>query len=146
MDNSRIEKAIMEYSNTLNTEKDVKTVLESVKAKAEKNYNKETLYKILNCIDITSLHTTDTEKSITEFTEKVNKLSDNYGDTAYTVQMRLLRSTRPKKPLNMDFSGRRGVEKSCKFPKKCHQLATTCRLMGETCLTFFSNLPTFPRH
>ena len=59
MDNSRIEKAIMEYSNTLNTEKDVKTVLESVKTKAEKNYNKETLYKILNCIDITSLHTTD---------------------------------------------------------------------------------------
>ena len=37
MDNSRIEKAIIEYSNTLNTEKDVKTVLESVKAKAEKN-------------------------------------------------------------------------------------------------------------
>ena len=82
MDNSRIEKAIMEYSNTLNTEKDVKTVLESIKAKAEKNYNKETLYKILNCIDITSLHTTDTEKSITEFTEKVNKLPDNYGDKA----------------------------------------------------------------
>ena len=94
MDNSRIEKAIMEYSNTLNTEKDVKTVLESVKAKAEKNYNKETLYKILNCIDITSLHTTDTEKSITEFTEKVNKRTIKNEKTATSTTIKAERKRR----------------------------------------------------
>lgn len=82
MDNSRIEKAIMEYKNEFSTEKEVKNALENIKAKSEKNYNKEVLYKLLGSIDITSLHTTDTEKEIAEFTEKVNKLADNYGDKA----------------------------------------------------------------
>lgn len=43
---------------------------------------------------------------------------------AFSVEMRLLRSARPEKPLIMDFSGGGVVENSRNFPKKHHQVAT----------------------
>lgn len=65
---------------------------------------------------------------------------------AFAAERRFSRAARPEKSLYMDFPGKEVVEKSGKFPQIAMQLATTCRLMGDTCHAFRGDLPRKPRN
>lgn len=52
---------------------DVQTELEYIRDAVEKNLNKKMFEKALSCIDLTTLNSTDTLKSVANFTEKVNQ-------------------------------------------------------------------------
>ncbi len=52
--------------------------LECIKAEVPANMNKENISKCLGLIDLTSLHTSDTEEFIVKFTEKVNGFKAAY--------------------------------------------------------------------
>lgn len=57
------------------TEQEVSKELENIVAEFfDANNNKETYKKIYNCIDLTSLNSTDSKESIWNFTQKVNDL------------------------------------------------------------------------
>ena len=56
----------------------VKAELEKILAKAGENHNKE-IYKFLfNCIDLTTLKSTDSNASVARFTERVNAFDEEY--------------------------------------------------------------------
>lgn len=52
---------------------DVQAELEYIREAVEKNLNKKMFEKALSCIDLTTLNSTDTLKSVANFTEKVNQ-------------------------------------------------------------------------
>lgn len=52
---------------------DIQSELEEIRENAAKNLTKEMFEKALSCIDLTTLNSTDTVTSVTEFTEKVNQ-------------------------------------------------------------------------
>ncbi len=54
--------------------------LESIGESYSRNNTKEVLQKCFSCMDLTSLGTTDSVKSIEKFTNKVNSFSDDYPD------------------------------------------------------------------
>ena len=58
----------------------VKSVVEKAKKEASGTRDKETLKKILSCIDLTTLKPTDNEDTVLAFVEKVNKMEDDYPD------------------------------------------------------------------
>lgn len=58
----------------------VKSVVEKAKKEASGIRDKETLKKILSCIDLTTLKPTDNEDTVLAFVEKVNKMEDDYPD------------------------------------------------------------------
>lgn len=57
---------------------DIKSELEDIREIATKNNSKEMLETALSCIDLTTLNSTDTITSVTEFTEKVNRFQENF--------------------------------------------------------------------
>ena len=77
---SQYDLALAKYNTSLNDEevaKQVKTILE---AKAAGNRKKEVLKFLFNCIDLTTLNTTDSDESVMRFTQKVNRFEENYPD------------------------------------------------------------------
>ena len=58
----------------------VKSVVEKAQKDAAAVHDKETLKKILNCIDLTTLKPTDNEDTVLAFVEKVNSFEDKYPD------------------------------------------------------------------
>ena len=58
----------------------VKSVVEKAQKDAAAVHDKETLKKILNCIDLTTLKPTDNEDTVLAFIEKVNSFEDKYPD------------------------------------------------------------------
>ena len=74
---SQYDLALAKYNTSLNDEevaKQVKTILE---AKAAGNHKKEVLKFLFNCIDLTTLNTTDSDESVMRFTQKVNRFEEN---------------------------------------------------------------------
>ena len=77
---SQYDLALAKYNTSLNDEevaKQVKTILE---AKAAGNRKEEVLKFLFNCIDLTTLNTTDSDESVMRFTQKVNRFEENYPD------------------------------------------------------------------
>src|SRR5574344_2880132 len=77
---SQYDLALAKYNTSLNDEevaKQVKTILE---AKAAGNHKEEVLKFLFNCIDLTTLNTTDSDESVMRFTQKVNRFEENYPD------------------------------------------------------------------
>ena len=77
---SQYDLALAKYNTSLNDEevaKQVKTILE---AKAASNHKEEVLKFLFNCIDLTTLNTTDSDESVMRFTQKVNRFEENYPD------------------------------------------------------------------
>ena len=77
---SQYDLALAKYKTKVNEEevaKQVKTILE---AKAAGNHKKEVLKFLFNCIDLTTLNTTDSDESVMRFTQKVNRFEENYPD------------------------------------------------------------------
>ena len=58
----------------------VKSVVEKARKEIATGYDRETLKKIFNCIDLTTLKATDNEDTVLAFVEKVNKMEDDYPD------------------------------------------------------------------
>lgn len=79
-DLSKYELALSKYKTALNDNEIKETVARLINEKVAAN-NTEAVKKLLfSCIDLTSLNTTDNEKNIMEFTQKVNKFDDEYPD------------------------------------------------------------------
>ena len=58
----------------------IKGVVEKAKKEVAQGYDKETLKRIFNCIDLTTLKPTDNEDTVLAFVEKVNQFEDKYPD------------------------------------------------------------------
>ena len=58
----------------------VKSVVEKARKEKATGHDRETLKKIFNCIDLTTLKPTDNEDTVLAFVEKVNKMEDDYPD------------------------------------------------------------------
>lgn len=76
---SKIEEAIDQYPEFSDVEIQQQTA-ESIMRHYNDNKNNATYTKIFSCIDLTSLNTTDTEESIANFTEKVNKFGELHSE------------------------------------------------------------------
>ena len=78
-DLTKYELALSKYNTDLNdteVEKQVKEILK----KREANNTKEVKNFLLNCIDLTTLQTTDTQESVLKFTERVNQFEQEYAE------------------------------------------------------------------
>ena len=85
---SKYEQALSLY-NTDVDESEVKAAVEKlVTEKLPENNNPETLKFLLGSVELTSLHTTDTEESILAMVEKVNKFDSDYPDLPHVAAVR----------------------------------------------------------
>lgn len=71
---------IKQYNTNLNDQEIIKLVNEIIEKNFELNNNSNTYKKLLSCIDLTSLNSTDTKEDIWKLTEKVNNIEGNYPD------------------------------------------------------------------
>lgn len=77
---SKYEEMLKLYNTNLNDD-DVKAkVAELIEKKVPENETEEVKKVLFNCIDLTTLKTTDSEESVLKFTEKVNDFDDKYPD------------------------------------------------------------------
>ena len=82
---SKYEQALSLY-NTDVDEAEVKAAVEKlVTEKLPENNHPETLKFLLGSVELTSLHTTDTEESILAMVEKVNKFDSDYPDLPHVA-------------------------------------------------------------
>ena len=77
---SQYDLALAKYNTSLNDEEVAKQVKSMLEAKAASNRKKEVLKFLFNCIDLTTLNTTDSDESVMRFTQKVNRFEENYPD------------------------------------------------------------------
>lgn len=73
METNKYKKAIANHPFTLTDEAVSKKVNDLLAEKYNENNNQEVYKKLYSCIDLTSLNSTDSNESIWEFTEKVNR-------------------------------------------------------------------------
>lgn len=77
---SKYDQALKKYNTLLNDE-DVKARVQEIVDKHLKENDTVEVKKLLfNCVDLTTLKTTDSEESVLKFTEKVNEFEDKYPD------------------------------------------------------------------
>src|SRR5574344_1149429 len=77
---SKYEEALSSYNTKVNDEEISKKVAEIIEKEVPKNDNKEVKKLLFNCIDLTTLKTEDNDKTVMEFTEKVNKFDNDYAN------------------------------------------------------------------
>jgi len=85
------------------SKEDIQSELDEILEIAAKNYSLEMLETALSCIDLTTLNSTDTISSVTEFTEKVNRFPEVY-------------------------SGMKNVAAICVYPNMAHTVKTTLKV------------------
>lgn len=73
----RYEQAIA-ASRVIVDDADVASEVEKIKLKAGENLTPEVYNRIFNCIDLTTLSTEDSERSVAEFTRRVNEFENEY--------------------------------------------------------------------
>ncbi|MGL4853240.1 MAG: deoxyribose-phosphate aldolase [Phocaeicola sp.] len=71
---------LAKYNTNLKDEEVKEKVAKLIAEKVEANNTLEVKKLLFNCIDLTTLKCTDSEESVMEFTEKVNKYADTYPD------------------------------------------------------------------
>lgn len=76
----KYEIALSKYNTNLNDEQVKSKVAEIIEKKVPENNTEEVKSLLFNCIDLTSLNTTDTEEHIMKFTEKVNQFEEEFPD------------------------------------------------------------------
>ena len=79
-DKSKYDLALEEYETTLDDEAVKAAVANIIEKKVPENDTLEVKKFLFNCIDLTTLKTTDSEESVLKFTEKVNDFEDKYPD------------------------------------------------------------------
>lgn len=78
MEDNKYLKAIAECTVETSDAKVHEAVEELLATKTAENETKEVYEFLLNCIDLTTLGSTDSEKSVEAFTQRVNDFEDNY--------------------------------------------------------------------
>lgn len=79
MENVNKYQQAIDASNVLADDDKVKTVVDELLAKhVDENRDVEVYKFLLNCIDLTTLSSTDTQTSVMKFVEKVNKFDNDY--------------------------------------------------------------------
>lgn len=77
---SKIDQAFAKYDLNVNEDKVKYKVKELIATKVPENDNVDVKKFLLGSVELTSLHTTDTEESILAMVEKVNKFDSTYPD------------------------------------------------------------------
>lgn len=77
---SKYDQALKKYNTLLNDEEVKARVQEIVDKHLKENDTVEVKKLLFNCVDLTTLKTTDSEESVLKFTEKVNEFEDKYPD------------------------------------------------------------------
>ncbi len=77
---NKYEAALALYNTNLNDEDVQCKVAELIETKVAANDTEEIKKLLFNCIDLTTLYTTDSEESVMRFTEKVNQFDEVYGE------------------------------------------------------------------
>lgn len=79
-ENDKYISTLAKYKTSLNDSEIELAVANLIANKVDKNNTKEVKNFLFNCIDLTTLNSTDSDKSVMEFTEKVNKFDDEFPD------------------------------------------------------------------
>lgn len=77
---SKYEIALSKYNTNLNDSDIQNKVNTLIEKKVASNNTLEIKKFLFNCIDLTTLNTTDSDESVMKFTEKVNQFDDQYPD------------------------------------------------------------------
>lgn len=77
---SKYEFVLSQYTPAPSDSEVTEKVKQIIDEKVEKNNNIEVKKLLFNCIDLTTLKCTDSEESVLEFTEKVNRFDEEYPD------------------------------------------------------------------
>jgi deoxyribose-phosphate aldolase len=77
---SKYEEALAKYNTNISDEAVEKAVQRIIAEEVPKNDTKEVKKLLFSCIDLTTLKTEDSDKSVMEFVEKVNKFDNDYAD------------------------------------------------------------------
>lgn len=75
---SKYELALSKYNTDIKDEDIKQQVAGIIERKVQENNTKEIKEFLFNCIDLTTLNTTDSEESVMNFTQKVNDFEDEY--------------------------------------------------------------------
>lgn len=76
----KYEATLAKYNTNLSDADIQARVAELIEKKAPENNTEEVKKFLFNCIDLTTLNTTDSDESVMRFTEKVNKFDDEFPD------------------------------------------------------------------
>lgn len=77
---SKYDEMLKLYDTSVSDEEVEEKVAKLIEEKVPENDNEEVKKLLFNCIDLTTLKTTDSEESVLKFTEKVNEFDDKYPD------------------------------------------------------------------
>lgn len=77
---SKYEEALAKYNTNIKDEEVAQKVAEIIEKEVPTNDTKEVKKLLFNCIDLTTLKTEDNDKTVMEFTEKVNKFDNDYAN------------------------------------------------------------------
>lgn len=77
---SKYDEMLKLYDTSVSDEEVKEKVAKLIEEKVPENDNEEVKKLLFNCIDLTTLKTTDSEESVLKFTEKVNEFDDKYPD------------------------------------------------------------------
>ena len=69
---------VLKESNVPTDKEEIRNALEKISEKIKDYKNEETYRKIFNCIDLTTLNTTDSQDSVTGFIQRVNDFDNEY--------------------------------------------------------------------
>lgn len=77
---SKYKTTLAKYKTNLNDADIQACVADLIEKKVPENNTQEVKKLLFNCIDLTTLNTTDSDESVMHFTEKVNQFDDKYPD------------------------------------------------------------------
>ncbi len=80
LNENKYESTLAKYKTNLKDEDIQAKVAELIEKKVPENNTKAVKELLFNCIDLTTLNSTDSETSVMKFTEKVNEFDDKYPD------------------------------------------------------------------
>lgn len=75
---SKYEAALAKYNTQLNDAEVAATVAKLIAEKVPGNHTEEVKKFLFHCIDLTTLNTTDSDESVMNFTQKVNRFDDEF--------------------------------------------------------------------
>ena len=90
---SKYDAALAKYNTNLNDADIQARVAELIKKKVPANNTEDVKKFLFNCIDLTTLNSTDSDESVMHFTEKVNQFDDEYPDLKNVARLRRRCST-----------------------------------------------------
>lgn len=118
---------VLENSRVTTDDAAVKTAVDRILADyLEENRNKKTLELLLNCVDLTTLNTTDSERSVAAFTQKVNDFETNHPDYKNVAAICVYANFAATVRANLEVSEVKIAVCSANFPSSQARLEVKC--------------------